>query len=174
MPLGRHQQVTDFSSAIYCSTNWNKWDSMLHLNAFLQHFSCCMLMNSLVAMKVRNIVSSRLKQTCLIFDDAPRTALVLVPLWASWSHSSCGRGQFEGIWQVALSDSGVTYDFQMRLGHPATMPIRQSSPLYPVWEEERIQHKATEFVFMPGSVLQSNTAQVNGTFCKGMMEKVIW
>lgn len=144
MPFGRPQQITHCSTAIYCSTNWNKWDPMLHLNAFLQHFSCCMLVKSSIAVNVRRIISNRLKQTCLILDGAPRMSLMLVPLWASWSYSSCGRCQFEGIWQVALLDSGVTYGFQMRPRHPSTMPIRQSCPLHPVWEEERIQHKATE------------------------------
>lgn len=153
MPFGRPQQITHCSTAIYCSTNWNKWDPMLHLNAFLQHFSCCILTAFQLLHACEQFNSSECPQysfqqveanICLILDGAPRMSLILVPLWASWSYSSCGRCQFEGIWQVALSDSGVTYGFQMRLGHPSAMPIRQSCPLHPVWEEERIQHKATE------------------------------
>lgn len=35
----------------------------------------------------------------------------------------------------------------MGLGHPSTMPIRQSGPLYPIWEEERTQHRETKCLF---------------------------
>lgn len=131
------------SKAMYCSTAWNKWDPALRWNAFFSAFQLLHTESNTLALNVHSIFSSSLRQMSRVLSLTVRP-FILVPLWVSLSNSSGGCCQFESIWQVAFPDSRVAYGFQMRLGHPATMPIRQSCPLYPICEEKRIQHEVTE------------------------------
>lgn len=119
------------------------------------------------------------RQLILVLDGAARTPLILVPICASWSDSSCGRCQFEGIWQVALLDSRVVYGFQMGLRHPSTVPVRQSGSLYPIWKtkESNITELNNYYLKITGlGKLYNhwNITQSNCTFCRGMMEMTVY
>lgn len=58
----------------------------------------------------------------------------------SWSNSSRGRRQFLGVRQVAVSNLGVAYGFQVGLRNPAALPVREPCSLHPICWKQRKQH----------------------------------
>lgn len=121
----------------------------------------------------------------LQFEDQSRHLSVLsflyiqdVSLLSCHSNCSCGRCKFEGIWQIALSNSRVAYRFQMCLRHPSTMPVRQSGPLYPTWKKERIQCTGVNVWLLTNTrfraVLLSNRVLFKGYLLNGVKEKLVW